>query len=153
MSARSTRNIFDTLVWLTPDFKLTPDLATTWEVSPDGKTYTFTLREDVTFHDGTPFDAAAVVANVDYIADKDTQSKISLSLLGPCATAVATSKYTVQITCTAPYCAAAGAARRALHRHPVAQGDQGLRPGSRAAPDRHRAVQLRQLRSRARASW
>jgi len=96
-------NIFDTLVWLTPDFKITPDLATKWEVSPDGKTYTFTLREDVTFHDGTPFDAAAVVANIDYITNKDTQSKVSLSLLGPCASATATAKYTVQITCTAPY--------------------------------------------------
>ena len=96
-------NIFDTLVWLTPDFKVTPDLATKWTVSADGKTYTFTLREGVTFHDGTPFDAAAVVANINYIADKSTQSKISLSLLGPCASATATGKYTVQFTCSAPY--------------------------------------------------
>ncbi len=96
-------NIFDTLVWLTPDFKVTPDLASSWAVSPDGLIYTFKLREDVTFHDGTPFDAAAVVANVDYITNKDTQSKISLNLMGPCASAVATSKYTVQLTCTAPY--------------------------------------------------
>ncbi len=96
-------NIFDTLVWLTPDFKVTPDLATKWEVSPDGKTYTFTLREDVTFQDGTPFDAAAVVANFDYIADKSTQSKISLTLLGSCTKATATAQYTLQLTCTAPY--------------------------------------------------
>jgi peptide/nickel transport system substrate-binding protein len=96
-------NIFQTLVWLTPDFKLTPDLATKWDVSPDGKTYTFTLRQGVTFQDGTPFDAAAVVANVAYISDKTTQSKISLNLLGPCASATATGQYTVQFTCTAPY--------------------------------------------------
>jgi peptide/nickel transport system substrate-binding protein len=96
-------NIFDTLVWLTPDFKITPDLATQWKISPDGKTYTFTLREDVTFHDGTPFDAAAVVANINYIANKDTQSKVALGLLGPCISATATAKYTVQITCTTPY--------------------------------------------------
>jgi peptide/nickel transport system substrate-binding protein len=96
-------NIFDTLVWLTPDFKITPDLATKWELSPDGKTYTFTLRQGVTFHDGTPFDADAVVANIASIADKNTQSKISLSLLGPCASAKAVDKYTVQITCTQPY--------------------------------------------------
>ena len=82
-------NIFDTLVWLTPDFKLTPGLATKWEVSPDGKTYTFTLREGVVFHDGTPFDAAAVVANFDYIADTSTQSKISLNLIGACTKATA----------------------------------------------------------------
>jgi peptide/nickel transport system substrate-binding protein len=96
-------NIFDTLVWLTPDFKITPDLATSWDISPDGKTYTFKLREDVTFHDGTKFDAAAVVANVDYITNKETASKISLNLMGPCASAKAVSQYTVQFTCTDQY--------------------------------------------------
>jgi len=96
-------NIFDTLVWLTPEFKVTPHLATKWTVSEDGKTYTFTLREDVTFHDGTPFDAESVVANVNYITNKETQSKIALGLLGPCATAAATAKYTVQFTCKTPY--------------------------------------------------
>lgn len=96
-------NIFNTLVWLTPDFKVTSDLAKTWTVSPDGKTYTFTLRDDVKFHDDTPFDADAVVANVDYITDKATQSKISLALLGPCTTAKATAKYTVELTCSVPY--------------------------------------------------
>jgi peptide/nickel transport system substrate-binding protein len=39
-----------------------PDLATSWEASEDGLTYTFTLREGVTFHDGVPFTAADVVA-------------------------------------------------------------------------------------------
>ncbi|MDQ2803265.1 MAG: ABC transporter substrate-binding protein [Pseudomonadota bacterium] len=96
-------NIFDTLVWLTPDLKPTPDLATAWSLSPDGKTYTFTLRQGVTFHDGTPFDADAVVANIAYITDKATQSKISLSLLGPCTSAKATAKYAVQLSCSAPY--------------------------------------------------
>jgi peptide/nickel transport system substrate-binding protein len=37
-----------------------PDLAERWEVSPDGRTYTFTLRQGVKFHDGTPCDSAAV---------------------------------------------------------------------------------------------
>ncbi len=96
-------NIFDTLVWLTPDFELTPGLATKWEVSEDKKAYTFTLKEGVTFHDGTPFDADAVVANFEYIGDKTTQSKISLSLLGSCTMAKAVSKYVVQVNCTRPY--------------------------------------------------
>ena len=96
-------NIFDTLIWLTPDFKITPDLATQWSVSPDGKTYTFTLRQGVSFHDGTPFDADAVVANIDYITSKATQSNIGLSLLGPCTSAKAVGKYTVQIACSTPY--------------------------------------------------
>jgi peptide/nickel transport system substrate-binding protein len=96
-------NIFDTLVWLTPDFKVTPDLATKWAVSPDNKTYTFTLRQGVKFHDGTPFDAAAVVANIDYITDKATQSNIALGLLGPCTTAKATAQFTVTLACSTPY--------------------------------------------------
>jgi peptide/nickel transport system substrate-binding protein len=96
-------NIFDTLVWLTPDFEVTPHLATKWSVSDDGKVYTLTLREGVTFHDGTPFDAEAVVANVKYVTDKATQSKIALGLLGPCQTAEAVDKLTVRFTCTTPY--------------------------------------------------
>ena len=96
-------NIFDTLVWLTPDFQVTPGLATRWQISDDNKTYTFTLREGVTFHDGTAFDAAAAVANFDYIADTTTQSKISLNLLGACTKAAATAQYTLTVTCSAPY--------------------------------------------------
>src|SRR5580700_10959489 len=90
-------NIFDTLVWLTPEFEITPHLATKWSVSDDGKTYTFTLREGVTFHD------EAVAANVKYITDKETQSKIALGLLGPCASAAVVDTYTVKFTCTSPY--------------------------------------------------
>lgn len=40
-----------------------PNLATSWEVSDDGLTWVFQLRDDVTFHDGTPFNAEAVVWN------------------------------------------------------------------------------------------
>ena len=42
-----------------------PALATAWEPSADGKTWTFTIRDGVTFHDGTPVDAAAVCFNLD----------------------------------------------------------------------------------------
>lgn len=40
--------------------KVTPDLATKWSATPDGKTWTFTLRAGIKFHDGRPVDAAAV---------------------------------------------------------------------------------------------
>lgn len=42
-----------------------PHLATGWEISDDGLVYTFTLRDDVVFHDGTPFNAAVLKQNLD----------------------------------------------------------------------------------------
>lgn len=46
-----------------------PDLASSWEVADDGLSYTFTLREGVTFHDGEPFSADDVVATFNRILD------------------------------------------------------------------------------------
>lgn len=55
----------DKLVDVTPELKIIPQLATKWTWSDDGKTMTMDLRDGVTFHDGTKFDAAAVVANIE----------------------------------------------------------------------------------------
>jgi peptide/nickel transport system substrate-binding protein len=53
--------LFEGLVgWRPGTTDIEPLLATSWEVSHDGKTWTFHLREHVAFHDGTPFDATAV---------------------------------------------------------------------------------------------
>ena len=51
--------------------KLVPSLASGWEISPEGTEYTFTLREGIKFHDGTPFDADAVKFNLDRIFKED----------------------------------------------------------------------------------
>ncbi|MBB3019740.1 peptide/nickel transport system substrate-binding protein [Microvirga lupini] len=53
------------LVDITPDLKFTPELATEWSWSDDGKSLTFKLRPGVKFHDGEPMNAAAVKANID----------------------------------------------------------------------------------------
>ena len=45
--------------------KVVPELAESWTISPDGKVITFKLRKGVKFHDGTPFNAAAVKFNLE----------------------------------------------------------------------------------------
>ena len=60
-------NLFDSLLSISPDGELHPGLATAWEPNADYSEFTFTLRQDVTFHDGTPFNADAVKASFDHI--------------------------------------------------------------------------------------
>ena len=63
---RVSRQIFEGLVGTEPGTAdPAPLLAESWESSEDGLTHTFTLKEGVTFHDGTPFNAEAVCANFD----------------------------------------------------------------------------------------
>jgi peptide/nickel transport system substrate-binding protein len=65
-SFKVTKNIFETLVnFGQQDTEVNPGLAEEWEVSEDGLTYTFNLRQGVKFQDGTDFNADAVVKNFD----------------------------------------------------------------------------------------
>ncbi len=84
--------------------KIIPHLATSWTVSPDGKTYTFKLRTDVTFSNGTPFNAAAVVANVNgWLATKKAvPGAYGDSYITNLTGAKALSASTVQIDLSAP---------------------------------------------------
>jgi len=59
--------VYNTLVTLDRNGKVIPDLAESWEISPDYKTYTFHLRKGVKFHDGTTFTAHAVKFTMDRI--------------------------------------------------------------------------------------
>lgn len=97
--------IFDPLVWWLPTSgggKFVPGLATSYKVSSDASTYTFKLREDVTFHDGTKFDAAAVKATYDHVVDPATKSKSGLGALGPYDKTTIIDSHTVEISFTAP---------------------------------------------------
>ena len=62
-----------------------PSLATEWSVNDDATEYTFSLRDDVTFHDGTPFNAEAVKFTFDRIVDPDLNSQMAFSFIGPYA--------------------------------------------------------------------
>ncbi|MGW0021086.1 ABC transporter substrate-binding protein [Rhodococcus sp. NPDC003382] len=57
--------VYDRLMVVDGDGNLQPALAESWEFASDGKYLELRLRTDVTFHDGTPFDAAAVAANIE----------------------------------------------------------------------------------------
>lgn len=84
------------------DGKPVPALAKSWTTSDDGKTLTFTLRDDVTFTDGTPFDAAAVVANIEHVQDPATASSTGYLALQSITKATATDDHTVTLTLSRP---------------------------------------------------
>jgi peptide/nickel transport system substrate-binding protein len=69
-----TEQIYSRLVRLKPDLTVEPDLAEKWDISADGKTYTFTLRKGVTFHSGRAVTSADVKYSFDRLTDKATAS-------------------------------------------------------------------------------
>src|SRR3989454_12125788 len=90
------------LVNITPDGKFVGDAAESWQVSPDGLLYTFKLKKNVLFHDGTGVNAAAVKFSIDRLMDPATGSGMrtfyesvhSVEAVGP---------FTVQIRLKHPY--------------------------------------------------
>lgn len=69
-------NIYDTLVRLDANNTIVPDLATSWSY-PSSTQLVFTLRTDVQFQDGTPFNADAVVFNINRILNNPTAPRYS----------------------------------------------------------------------------
>jgi peptide/nickel transport system substrate-binding protein len=103
-SYQVTSSIYDQLLWKVvgqPPAEFLPGLATSYSVSPDGKTYTFKLRKGVTFHDGTPFNASAVKATFDRIVAPATKSVSAKAVLGPYQSSTVVDDYTVQVSFTA----------------------------------------------------
>ncbi len=97
-------SVYDTLVYQDPATgKFVPGLAQSWKISDDGKTYTFLLRRDIKFHDGTPFNAAAVKTNLDRITNPALQSQKAAFLLGLFDRAEATDEATLVIRLKEPF--------------------------------------------------
>ncbi len=98
IEALINQGIQDRLVWKKPgDPTYYPGLATAWEFAPDFTSYTLTLRNDVKFHDGTPFNAEAVKFTFDRIIDPATKSGGALVALGPYESADVIDEFTVKI--------------------------------------------------------
>lgn len=100
--ARVIRQAFDNLVAY-EDGELVSWLATEWELSEDGLEYTFTLRDDVTFHDGTDFNGEAVCFNLDRIKDPETASLYAASLIGPYSSCTSPDPTTAIVTVAEPF--------------------------------------------------
>lgn len=96
-------HVFDTLVLQDPLGTYHPALATSWEINDDATEYTFILRQDAVFHDGTPVNAEAVKFTFDRIANPDTVSQLAISLLGPYAESEVVDDYTITVRFSAPY--------------------------------------------------
>ena len=93
--------VYESLVENTAD-GIKPLLAESWEVSEDGKIYTFHLRENVKFHDGEPFNAEAVKKNIEAVQNNsEKHSWIKLSSKIESVNAV--DEYTVNLVLSESY--------------------------------------------------
>lgn len=93
--------IYGTLTEFDNDLEVVPSLAEAWEVSEDGLTYTFTLRDDVTFSDGSAFDAQDVVFSYEAIMDEETAA-VSATNLAAVEAVTAVDEHTVELALSAP---------------------------------------------------
>ncbi len=94
--------IYSGLTRLDPNMTPQPELAISWTAAPDAKAFTFRLRPGVTFHDGSPFTAADVVATFKAILDPATKSP-ARSVLDMIADIAAVDPGTVLFTLKVPY--------------------------------------------------
>jgi peptide/nickel transport system substrate-binding protein len=95
-------HIYDTLVWKDSTGELLPWLAESWEESGDGLTYTFTLRPDVTWHDGEPLTAADVAFTFDYFRSQTISPQVIIQPLPEIREVVATGDRTVEFRLATP---------------------------------------------------
>src|SRR5215510_5021669 len=91
------------LIGMAPDGKFLPEAAESWQVSPDGLLYTFKLRKNVLFHDGTKVDAAAVKFSLERIIDPATKSSMRVYYEPVVQSIEVVDPLTVQIRVKHPY--------------------------------------------------
>ena len=94
-------NIFEGLTRFAPDGSIKPALAKSWDVSPDGLTYTFHLHDGVTFHDGSSMDASDVKFSIDR-ARADNSTNAQKALFAGISAVNVVDPLTVTVTLEAP---------------------------------------------------
>jgi ABC-type transport system substrate-binding protein len=84
-SAYYAVEIFSGLVRLDKDLQIQPDIAMRWDISPDGKVYTFHINPDATFHDGRPVLASDFKLSWERALNPETASVVAENFLGDIA--------------------------------------------------------------------
>jgi len=97
------RQLYDTLIYRDADGDFIAGLATSWDISDDGLQYTFYLRNDVVFHDGTQFNAQSVATNIDRIFDPTINSQRARLLLGAFSRYEILDDFTIRLSLFEPY--------------------------------------------------
>ena len=148
---RPARQIYDTLItYQQGSSELVPGLATEWSSNPEGTEWTFTLREGVTFHDGTPFNAEAVCFNFNRwynlpTAAAQSQAIYYTEVFGGYANNLAGGQDPVYNSCQAPNpTTAVVRLNRAKGAFPAAFGLTSLSISSPTALQQHNADQVEQ---------
>ncbi len=96
-------NMYDRLVYLDADHTVKPWLATSWEVSPDTLTWTFRLRRDARFHDGSPVTSEAVRFSINRAIGPGSGPSLSRTYLSAIAGVETPDPYTVRLTTQEPF--------------------------------------------------
>jgi len=103
LALQMTNGVFDTLVNKTADGDYLPGLARSFTVSEDQRVYTFDLRRDVVFHDGTLFDAHSVKFSLDRARDPANKSQLAGGLLGSYRECRIVDDHRVEVVLDRPY--------------------------------------------------
>lgn len=97
------RILYDCLVYQDEQGNISPWLARSWDISEDGKTYTFHLRDDVTFSDGEKFNAQALQTNLEHMRDPATKSPLAAAYIAPYLGGKVIDDYTFEAHLREPY--------------------------------------------------
>ena len=122
------RLIFDTLVVQGADSTPAPGVAQSWVISDGGRAYTFQLKKNVTFHDGTPLDARAVKFSLDRATSAQAKANFAISLAGIYQATEVREDLTARVVLTRPYAAFLDALAEGYHAivSPTAVAKYGL---------------------------
>jgi peptide/nickel transport system substrate-binding protein len=93
-------SLYDKLVDIDENGEIVPMLAKSYDVSDDGKVYTFHLRDGINFHDGTEFNAEAVKYNLERYQEEDSVRSTEVE---PIESVEAVDEYTVRVTLSEPF--------------------------------------------------